>query len=286
MAITLGILFGIIAMLSWGIADFFAAKAVRKTSVFKVYFWIQAVNLAALMVIFLLFFRFPALSFSTVILILITGLIGVVSILAFYKGLQVGTVSIVSPIAASYAVVTVLLSLIFLNETLTSLQAIAVSMVILGAVLTSFKFHDLIKLRLKKFAKGVKYAVIAMLAWGVLFVLLDILVSQLGWFLPVFLIVIIEVVYLLAYSGTMKKSISFPKNIVLFVILVGILEAIAFLSFGYGITFEHTAILAPIISAFPAVTIILARIFFREILDINQKLGIVSILAGLVLLSI
>ncbi len=273
-------------MISWGIADFFAAKAVRKISVIKTFFWVEITSIIILIPIFLTFFKFPSLSLLNILLILIIGALSLIAILSFYKGLQVGTISIISPIAASYAVVTVILSLIFLKETLTALQATGISIVILGAILTSFKFHDLIKLRVKNIAKGVKYALIAMFGWGILFVLLDILISELGWFLPFVFIITTEIFCLLAYSGATKKDISFPKNIGLFVILVGVLETIAFLSFGVGVSSQPTAILAPIISAFPAITIILARIFFKEILELNQKIGIVSVLMGLVLLSI
>ncbi len=286
MDISLGILFGIVAMLGWGIADFFAAKAVRKISVFKTFFWIEIATLITLLVPFLLFFEFPSLSFFDILLILIIAFLALISVLSFYKGLQVGNVSIISPIAASAAVIAVILSLIFLNETLTILQTTAISMVIFGAILTSFKFHDLIRLRLKNIAKGVKYAVIAMFGWGIIFVLIDILVSRLGWFLPLLFFVAVEIFYMLLYSGATKKNISFPKNVVLFVILVGVLEATAFLSFSYGISLEHTAIVAPIISAFPAVTIILARIFFKEMLELNQRIGIAAVLTGLVLLSV
>jgi len=286
MALSLGILFGIIAMLSWGVADFFAAKSVRKSGVFKTYFWIQAISLAVYSLIFLLFFEFPAISLMTFALIVICAFIGITTVMSFYKGLQVGIVSIISPIAASYAVVTVILSLIFLNETITAFHAIGITFVIFGAILASFKFHDLIRLKVKNVAAGVKYAVFAMLGWGVLMVLVDVLVSGLGWFFPILFIVTVEICYLLIYSGITKKSISFPKNIALFVILAGILEVIAFLSFGFSITSENVAIVAPIISAFPAITIILARIFFKEILELNQKIGIAAVLMGLVLLSL
>ena len=176
--------------------------------------------------------------------------------------------------------------MIFLKETIIALQSIGISVVILGAILTSFKFHDLIRLKIKNIAKGVKYAVIAMFGWGILFIFVDILVSRLGWFLPLLFFVTVEIFYMLLYSGAAKKNISFPKNFALLVILIGILEATSFLSFGYGISLEDTAIIAPITSAFPAITIILARIFFKEILEINQKIGVISVLVGLVLLSI
>ncbi len=286
MALTTGILFGIIAMLSWGVADFFAAKAVRKSGVFRALLWSLIIGLIITLPIFLIFFEFPTITFSTMVIILITAFLGIISLLAFYKGLQVGNVSIVSPISASSVVVTVILSLIILKEKLTSLQAIAISLIIIGAVLTAFKFHDLIKLRLKNIAKGVEYAIIPFFAWGIIYILLDTLISRLGWFLPVFLLVTVEILFLLIYSGATKKDISFPKNVALFVILMGLLEITGFLFIGSALNSEYTTIVAPISAAFPVITIILARIFFKEILELNQKIGIVSVLTGLVLLSI
>lgn len=285
MDIPLGIIFGIIAMIGWGTADFFVAKAVRKTNVFKTFVWSQIIGLILFFLIFSVFFKFPILSLATIGIILIAGFLGTISYLAFYKGLQVGKVSVISPIAACWAVVTVILSLIFLNETLTVLQAIGVSLAILGAVLASFRLHDLLKLKLRKLATGLEYAIIALLAWGVYFVFIDVLVTELSWFLPMLFIKTVAVFYLLIYSGATKKNISFPKNVKFFIILIGILEVIAFLSYGIGVASEYTAIVAPIGAAFPMVTIILARIFFKETLDVNQKIGIVSVLTGLVLLS-
>jgi len=286
MAISLGILFGIIAMLGWGIADFFIAKAVRKTSVIKTFLWSQIIGLLFYLPFIYFFLNFPIFSLNTIIIILISGLIGIISLLAFYKGLQVGYVSVISPISSSAAVVTVILSLIFLNEALTGLQALGVSLAILGTILTSFKIQNLLKLKLKNMAKGVQYALIAMVGWGILFVFIDVLVSRLDWFLPILIIKALGVPFILAYSNVLKKNISFPKNVGLFIVLGGILEAIAFLAFGFSITSENTSIVAPIVFAFPAVTIILARIFFKEILELNQKIGVVTVLSGLVLLSL
>ncbi|MBI2129340.1 DMT family transporter [Candidatus Woesearchaeota archaeon] len=286
MSIPLGIIFGIIAMIGWGAADFFAAKAVRKTGVLKTFLWSQIIGVILFFIIFSLFFKLPLLSFSAIGIILTAGFLGVISWLAFYKGMQTGKVSIVSPIAACWAVVTVILSLIFLNENLTALKAIGVSLAILGAILASFRLRDLLKLRLKNIAAGMEYAIIALLGWGVYFVLIGFLADKLSWFLPIFLIKTATVFYLLIYSGAAKKNISFPKNAALFVLLIGILEFIAFLSYGIGISYEYTAVVAPIGAAFPMVTVILARIFFKETLELNQKIGIVSVLIGLVLLSI
>jgi len=286
MAISLGILFGIITMLSWGVADFFVAKSVRQTSVAKTFLWSQMIGLIPFIIVYGLFFEFPVFSFSTFIIIVITTLLGFVGILAFYKGLQVGNIPIVSPIAASSAVVTVILSLIFLKESLSLFQGVGVGLAIFGAILTSFKFHDLIRFKVKNMSAGIEFAVVSMFAFGISFVLIDILISELGWFLPIFLLKVLGVFYALVYFPLARKDISFPVNVVWFLVPIGFLEAIAFMSIGAGINSDLTAIVVPISAAFPAVTIIMARIFLKETLGLNQIIGVVSVLIGLVLLSI
>ncbi len=273
-------------MLGWGVADFFAAKAVRKSSILKTFFWAQTTGMIVIFIIFSLFFRFPVVSFSSIIMLLISALLGVISLLAFYKGLQIGTISIVSPVASAWAVIVVLLSMVFLDEALTALQTAGISLAIIGGILASFRYHDLIRLKLRKIARGVEYGLIAMLGWGIMFTLIGILVSKLGWFFPMMFINVLGVLYVLTYSSIAKKNVSFPKNVALVIVLAGILQAIAFLAFGAGVNSEYVAIVAPVAASFPAVTIILARIFFKEILELNQKIGIISVLVGFVLLSI
>jgi len=286
MSISLGILFGIIAMFSWGIGDFFVAKAVRNVGVFRTFFWSTVLGLVPFLIIFALFFKFSAVSLFTGLLLIAISSLFFVGVLSLYKGFKIGVISIISPIASAGAVVTVILSLIFLKEVLSAPQAIGVSLAILGSILASFKFHGLIKLKLKKLATGVEFAVIAMLTGGVAFVLLDITISELGWFMPLFFIRIIGFFLAMIYAGAAKKNISFPINIWWILLVIIILEAIAMLSIGAGISSDLTAIVVPVSSAFPAITIILARIFFKEILELNQKIGVVSIMVGLVLLSV
>lgn len=284
MDFSIGIMFGMAAMLGWGVSDFFIAKSSRGAGSFKPFLWSQLIALVLMFPIFLMFFKLPQLSFAVIGLLILSGILTVVSNLAYYKGLQVGKVSIVMPVESGWAVVTVLLSLTLLHEVLTAIQALGVSLAIIGAVLVSFKWNDLLKL--KNHAKGVKYAVIAALGFGMDFVVIDLMVSEIGWFLPIFFIGAITAFFLLAYSGVSRKDISFPRNVALFIILIGILDTAAYLSYSTGVISEYAAIVAPIAAASPAVSIILAKFFFKEKLQINQHVGIVSVLIGLVLLSI
>ena len=286
MDISTGIIFGIIAMLSWGTCDFFIVKAVKKSNVLKTVIWSQTTGLILYYTIFSLYFKLPIISPTTIIIILTTGLLSVIGFLSFCKGLQVGKVSIISPVSACWAVITVILSQIFLNETLTALQSAGIILAISGTILTSFKLHDLLKLKLKNRATGIEYAIISLFATGIYFVLISILVTELSWFLPIFFMKNAALLYLLTYSTIAKKDISLPKNTRSLIILIGTLEAIGFLAYGIGVNSEYTSIVAPISATFPMVTIILAKIFFKETLETNQKIGIISVLCGLVLLSI
>ena len=117
-------------------------------------------------------------------------------------------------------------------------------------------------------------------------IFLGILISEWGWFLPILLIKVISVFYLLVYSAAAKKNISFPKQVISFIVAIGLLEGIGLLFFGLGVTQIYTAIVTPISSAYPMITIILARIFFKETIELSNKIGVVAVLAGLVLLAI
>lgn len=285
MNISSGVLFGLVAMLSWGVADFFAARAIRQAGVFRTLVWGQTVGLLVLITVaFLVGVAVP--SFYMLMIILLAGSLNVVACLSFYQGLQVGKVSIVSPVSASWVVVTVILSLAFLGENLSQSQAIGVVLTISGIFLTSFKFRDLLKLRLRNLAAGAQFAAISMVAWGVHYIFIDVLVAELGWFLPVLSVKAVTVFSLLMYSGFANRDISYPRSVVPMVVAVGLLEAAAFTAYGAGVASEFTAIVAPVAATFPVVTIILARIFFKEMVEINQKIGIGAVLAGLVLLSL
>ncbi len=278
-----GIFFGIIAMMSWGASDFFVTKSARGCEPYRAFLWSQITALIILFTIFFIFFETPKFSFTVAGLILLSAFFTVIANMAFYKSLKKGKVSIVMPVASCWAVVTVLLSLIFLNQSLTQYRAIGVVLAIAGAVIVSFSWKDLRKL--KNHAGGVNYAVIAALAYGIDFVLIDIMANKIGWFFPMLFVALVSACFLSIYAGICGKDISFPKNIWQFIILVGILDTIAYLFYSSSVTTVYGAVMAPIAASSPAVSILLAKIFFKEKIEMHQEIGIASVIIGLILLS-
>lgn len=283
MDISYGIIFGIIAMMSWGASDFFVTKSARGCESYRAFLWSQIIGLVILLTIFVIFYEAPKFSFPIAGLILASAFCTVIANMAFYKSLKKGKVSIVMPVTSCWAVVTVLLSLIFLNQSLTQNHVIGVIFAIAGAVLVSFSWKDLKKL--KNHAEGVNYAVIAALAYGIDFVLIDTMANKIGWFFPMLFVALVSACFLSIYAGISGKNISFPKNIWHFIILVGILDTVAYLFYSSSVTAVYGAVMAPIAASSPAVSIFMAKIFLKEKIETHQEIGIALVIIGLILLS-
>jgi drug/metabolite transporter (DMT)-like permease len=291
MDVQLGLLFGLVAMASWGISDFLAAYISRKIGFFRAFAITRALSMILLLLLIPFFFTQVALSQTAIILILVTAFFFIVANLSYYKGFAVGEISVISPIASTYPVITVLLSVFLLKESLSLLQIAAIGLAIIGSVLTSFRFADLKNLKPKKFSQGVGYAVLASIGWGIMMLLIGILANTLGWFPPILFMNVAVLFYLIPASRLYKKSLTAPiKGSMTAILLVSILMVIfdtsAGLSYSISTTFSYIAIVATVSSIYPMLTILLARIVFKEKLGANQMLGVGLVLLALFLLSL
>ena len=87
-------------------------------------------------------------------------------------------------------------------------------------------------------------------------------------------------------SHLLEDKIIFPLENVKFILAIALLEVTAFIAYGIGVATQKSTIIAPLASLSPAVTILLALIFLKEKIEINQKVGIAAALIGIVLLSL
>lgn len=198
-----------------------------------------------------------------------------------------GNVSVVSPITSSWAVVTTLLASIIFKEILTPLQIVGIAIIFIGIFLASTKLKELKKSIKQGASNGVLEAVIAMFAWGLTYTLNKPLVDLAGPIMSILFIRILSFLFLFSWIGMVRVKVTFPtKWIFLLLIGSGLLDVIGLITYNFGITTEFVSIVSPIAATFPAVTIILAYIFLKEKLVNNQKIGIVAILTGLVLISL
>jgi drug/metabolite transporter (DMT)-like permease len=279
------IFFGLLAMIAWGVADYFAAISSRKIGSFQTFFWTQVISLIAYLGLFAFIpFHFD-FSFYSLFLVTLTAILMCVAYVFFYKSIEVGKVAIGTSISACWALLTVAIAVVFFRQSLTLLQFFGVLCAMSGILLTSLKKEDFLKLKSKSFKveKEILFGLIALSAWGVAFSLIDVLVSTVDWFRAIFLIKVLMVIFFAVLPR--KEKIKVPQKIWL-LLLVGVLETVAYLSYGFGLTHGSSTIVAPVSSTYPIVAIILARLFLKEKMEKQQYVGIGFVLAGVVLLAL
>lgn len=285
----MGILSGLASMFGWGTADFLAAKASRKIGNVLTLLFMQVVGFFVASLYFLLSpAKLNISAFSEhLIVLLIVAILQTGAYLAFYQGLSSAKVSLVSPIGASWGLVTAVLSVVFFKEILSFNQTLAVALIVLGLILLSLDIKELIKIRKITVLGGVKEGLVAMFGWGISMFLIVGPSQELGWFLPVYIFRLFAIVLLILYVFWSKTDFKEKVRIEHLKLLlpVGLLDIFAFFSYSFGVQGESASIVAPVAAAFPLITIVLVRIFLKEELSLSQGLGIVGTALGLVLIS-
>jgi drug/metabolite transporter (DMT)-like permease len=201
-------------------------------------------------------------------------MLNLLATLAYYRSLQVGMVSIVSPIVASYAAVAVLLS-VLTGERLSLSHGLGIGVTLVWVALTSTTFpqtaeliaHDWDQRRLDGRSRGVGVAIAAAVGYGVAFWLLGAQITpQLGPIAPVWLIRLLSPCMLIACAAPLRQDLRMPRGRVWwFLAGAGLLDTLGYLAATNALATDHQiAIVGVLISLYSAVTILLAWIFLRE----------------------
>ncbi len=293
-----GILFGLVAMLGWGVADFYAARASRALGTVPAFFWNQVGGLALLLP-FAPFIDWGARWTLANALWLALASVALVAVyLLFYRGLRIGVVAVVSPILAANVVITAAIGLLVFGEHLAPREAAGVGAVIVGLLLASTDWREIARARRGaasgaaggaagggSLGRGVPEALGAMLLAGGVFAILVGLSRRVGWFAPIVGIraggLVLGGLIALA-CGSLRNP---GRDGFRLAIPSGALDTIAFLAFNLGVRFAPAAAIAPLGGSFPVVTILLACIALGERPAPNQWVGAATIVVGIVLMA-
>ena len=99
---------------------------------------------------------------------------------------------------------------------------------------------------------------------------------------------LINTLFFVLFVTLRKKvpNIKECKQIFSYAFINSIFFGIAWIVLNYGLSLGQVSLVIPISSLSPAITVVLAVIFFKEKLVLNQKLGILTIMLGLFLISL
>ncbi len=296
----MGILLGLTAALCWGAADFFARYATKLVGTYRTLFFMQFFGVVLLSVYVVLsgtWHRlFLTIGWQTWVWTFIAVALNIISSLALYRAFEVGVLTIVSPIAASYAAITVLLA-ILTGEVISQIHGIGIAASLIGVVLAAtpitWKLGTKIqtstpKPHTSRWANGIALAILASFGYGVAFWLFGFRVTPvLGGVLPVWLVRIVTSCVLLAFAPITHQDISIPRGRVWWYLTgVGILDTAAFVAATVGYTTAQVSIVSVLASLFSAVTVLLAWLFLHDRLQWNQWFGVGIIFVGVALVNV
>lgn len=282
-----GVLFGLAAMASWGVSDYFVVRPVREAGVSRTFLWNQLTGLPLMLGVFLIFGDFTPLSIDSALLIAGAGACGMLGSIMFYRGMDVGNVSVVTPIVAAWSVVTAIGGVMILGETLGALQTAGIILAVGGTVLVSLRIADIRSASSSELAKGAEHAAAAMALFGFQFIFLDMLSHRIDWLEAIVLTkAFIAAAAIIWFPIAKRGRWAFPEGAYPAIIMIALFEVLGFMAYGGGISMAQSSIVAPVSATHPLVTIALAVVFLRERLEPNQALGVLCVVGGLVMLSL
>lgn len=286
-SITLGIITGVGAAIGFGLSDFLAARASKQHGPWHAVFWSQLARLIMVGAAFAAFGWSVVLTGPAILWACLSGTLFLIGYTTALKAFQLGPVSLASPFVSGYAFVASLLSIVFLNERLQILQVVAVCLLVAGAMLASVsgdthRFH-------KDFWRQptVLLALAAALCIGISVLFLAQLVRTAGWQNAMLYQSIIMTLGSALYMALKRMSFSRDgQPITRTIVGVAFFGMLGGSLLSYGISTSLVAIVAPVASISPLITVGLALYFFKERLSAYQLTGALVVIIALSLLSV
>src|SRR5437867_8945139 len=278
----LSVVLALAAGISWGFADFLGGLNSRHLSLGTVLLVSQTVGLLLLLPLAIAH-GWPLLDGPTVAYAVAGSVSGLIGIAALYRGMAVGSMSIVAPISATGAALPILFGLVR-GERATPLESVGIVLAAVGIVLASRAVDDPdAKVRVRV-ANGVGFALLAALGFGGFFVLLheasmvDVLWAGAVQRLTGVCIMLVSAVLL-------RPTLSVGWSRLPGLIAVGALDAGANVLYSFASVVGLVSVAAVLASLFPVVSVILARVVLRERLSPVQATGVACALAGVAFIA-
>jgi drug/metabolite transporter (DMT)-like permease len=283
----MGVAFGLLAALLWGLADVTAAIASRQTGSFRVALGLHAIAVVALGAIAAATGAIDDVPPATALALVWLGALGALSYATFYKALEIGPISIVSPIVSAYAAVSVVLAVIVLGESLTAAQLAAVVVVLLGVMLASADLRQAHTIERRQ-ALGLLLALVTVVSIGAFVFGNAYYAIEFGWLVPIFFSRAFTTVFLLAFAlrdGSWRFPNRSPRVLAL-VTIVAVLDTAGLAIFNIGAERADTSIVSAASAPYALIPILGGVLFLHERPAPVQWLGIAAVVAGVVALGL
>jgi len=282
------VLAGIAGMFGWGLYDFLGGVYAKRIGPSRSFFWSQMAGLASALV--LAFFIGTRLKVPSLVAVLlpIAVILYSAGYLFFFRGLEIGNISIVAATMNLWAVFTMLFAFIFLGQRLSTTQSFGVMLILSGVTLASADWGN-VRHQGFRLSSGVKEAVLGAFFFGVFWNISEVISEAIGWLSTTLLVKLGIVLFLVLFSLLTRRELAMPRvttKTKSMVLIMGIVEAGAVAAVNYGLTIGDAILITPIASALSIVTITLAVVFLKDRVTRLQGIGMIAAVAGIVLTAL
>ena len=283
----LGILFSLAPLIGWGTADYIASRYSRQLFPVTINLFF---SIGATITTFTvsLIFGFPSITLVGFLQYLGISILLTCGFLSMVKAFSVGATGVVAPIANSYAVLTAIISVLFLGESMKISGAIGLVVIVAGIALLTYKKDP--NHNKKDFVTSVRFSIMALIFFGVGFALFDIASTQ-NWYqnnmmFQMASVSLAVVIYIIRMKKDRVKQLRKAAKIPLLYLgsVFGGLGAVGL--FAAFEQVENVAIPAAVAAAAPLMTAYLAYKYDKEHLSLHQRVATAIIVAGIVVLSL
>ncbi|HEV2425910.1 MAG TPA: DMT family transporter [Terriglobia bacterium] len=298
----MAVFFGLLGAFSWAGADFLAGHVSRLIGPVRTFILAQCVGLGALTT-YLVVARDPrwnlALTFSGPARradewALVAAILNIVGSMFLYHAFAIGKMALVTPIAASYPGVTVLLALAS-GEQLKASSSVGIPVILAGIMLTVIPVAgapahtaEAVPRGAHPDHAGVGWALGAALSFGVGFWVLGFHVTPtLGGVAPIWIIRLTGAALILCLVVRRNSPPLLPPvNIARPLAASALLDTVGFVATTLGLATGHVAVVTVLTSLFGVMIILLSWVMLKERLHVRQWCGVALIFAGVALVSV
>jgi drug/metabolite transporter (DMT)-like permease len=277
------IAFALSSSVLWGLADFLGGLKSRTFPV-PVVLGVMYLSSLTVMALFVSARGEGLPPIESVAAALGAGLVGIAGLMAFYRALAIGTMSIVAPIAATGVALPVLVG-IATGDHPGLVRSIGLGVAVVGIVLAS-REEDGGALDLLQQRRSVALAVVAGLGFGSYFVLAEIgSRGDVAWALVLSRVSALPFVAGFAVLALRRGGRRPPARQLAALAALGVLDLGANAAYNHATTIGELSTVAVASSLYPVMTVLMAALVLGERVRGVQRLGVVVTLGAVILIA-
>ena len=278
---------GLATAFCWGTADYLSRYQSEKVGYYKTVVYSNIVTLIVLIALVPLLSPNIEIATFPILVLLGAGALNFVAFNFLYKAFHKGVVSVVAPVAYTFPAVTTVLSVVILGTFQSSTRLLAIAGIIVGVILLSTRFSELRAYLGGKgppnITAGLGSAVGASLFFGTVYIGIGYAAPFVSIVVPAMVLRSVAIIAGFLLAPVLHQQVR-PSKLALsrIILVMGVLEAVGFLSFTYGISSVSGTL--PVVAALSgmggAVASAYGLIFLKERLELNQTAGVFLSLLG------